>query len=230
MSNDPGGIERTDALSVNQVEPLTDHSREVFDEFGLDPFEAPDADVEENYDPLESYNVVMFKFNYKLDKYLLKPVAQGYNFIMPHIAQKGIHNGIRNIRFAPRMFNNLFQAKFKGAGIEMSRFLINSTVGIGGFFDPAKRFFNLDTPLEDTGQTLGVYGVPPGAYIVLPLFGPFTARDLIGYVGDVALDPFNWLVLPITEIDGAPWSSRTIRRPPLFDWGIKLWKSSISVR
>ena len=188
--------------AATSVEPLTNHSRDVFNEFGMDPFESPDAvqredydpmdepdvgpgedydpfdeaDVatEEDYDPFESYNVLMFEFNYRLDKYALKPIAQGYNYLMPNLVQEGINNAILNIRFTSRMFNNLFQAKYKGAGIEASRFLLNSTVGLGGFFDPAKSFFDLETPLEDTGQTFGAYGVPPGPYIVLPFLGPST--------------------------------------------------------
>ena len=75
--------------------------------------------------------------------------------------------------FVPRLMNNLFQAKFKGAGIEASRFLINSTMGVGGLFDPATYVFNLETPPEDAGQTLGVYGTNPGPYIVFPFLGPF---------------------------------------------------------
>lgn len=238
--------------AATSVEPLTDHSREVFAEFGHDPFEVPDAvrgvdfvqydepdagrgenfdpfdtadaSREEDYDPLEPYNALIFEFNYRLDKYALKPIAQGYNFLMPNIAQEGIRNAILNIRFAPRMLNNLFQAKFKGAGIEMSRFLLNSTVGIGGFFDPAKSFFDLETPLEDTGQTLGAYGVPPGAYIVLPFLGPSNVRDMVGFVGDVALDPFNWLVLPIIEIDGAPLVIDDNTTISLVRWGIQTVK------
>lgn len=172
----------------------------------FDPFaskEGVEAGIEE-YDPWEGYNVLAFEFNYKFDKYLLKPVAKGYNFVMPELAQRSISNFFDNLGFVHRLFNNVFQGKFKGAGIEGSRFLINTTLGIGGLFDPARHWFDLETPMEDTGQTLGWWGVGPGPYLVIPLLGSFTLRDGIGYIGDLALDPFNWFVLPIIKLNGAP--------------------------
>jgi len=187
-------------------ESISDHSEadEESDDAEFDPFATSETEELAEYDPLESYNVLVFEFNYKLDRYVLKPVATGYNFVVPNIVQKGIKNIIQNVRVVPRLFNNVFQAKFKGAGIELTRFLLNSTVGIAGFFDPAKRWFNLETPLEDTGQTLGAYGTPPGPYLVMPFLGSFTLRDGVGYVVDLFLDPFNWLVLPIIKISDAP--------------------------
>ncbi|HSV25617.1 MAG TPA: MlaA family lipoprotein, partial [Xanthobacteraceae bacterium] len=95
------------------------------------------------------------------------------------------------------------QGKLKGAGIEVGRFLINSTVGVAGFFDLAKKV-DLVTSEEDLGQTLGFYGVKPGPYLVLPMFPPFTVRDFVGYVGDVFLNPINWLVVPIIEVNNVP--------------------------
>ena len=91
----------------------------------------------------------------------------------------------------------------KGAGIEVGRFLVNATLGFAGFFDVAKDM-DLNTPEEDTGQTLGVYGVKPGPYLVLPLLPPFTVRDFAGFWGDIALNPINWLVAPIIEVEGIP--------------------------
>ena len=117
--------------------------------------------------------------------------------------QVGISNIFSNLRFAPRFLNNVFQGKLKGAGIEVGRFLINSTVGLAGFFDLAKHV-DLVTSEEDMGQTLGFYGVNPGPYLVLPLLPPFTVRDFVGYVGDVFLNPINWLVVPIIEVNNVP--------------------------
>ena len=122
---------------------------------------------------------------------------------MPDVVQVGVSNIFSNLRFAPRFLNNVFQGKLKGAGIEVGRFLINSTVGLAGFFDLATKV-NLVTPEEDLGQTLGFYGVKPGPYVVLPLLPPFTVRDFVGYVGDVFLNPINWLVVPIIEVDDVP--------------------------
>lgn len=173
------------------------------DEF-YDPFAKDDeARGEEDYDPWEPLNVKIFEFNRQLDKWVLKPVAQGYDFVVPDRLQLGIHNFFNNTRFAPRFFNNVFQGKLKGAGIEVGRFLINTTVGLAGFIDVAERM-NLTTPEEDAGQTLGFYGVGPGPYLVVPLLPPFTVRDFVGYFADIALNPINWLVLPIIEVDGVP--------------------------
>ena len=169
----------------------------------FDPFAEADEAGAEEYDPWEPFNTTMFEFNRQVDRFVLKPVAKGYNFIMPDLVQVGISNIFYNLRFPPRLFNNLFQGKLRGAGIEVGRFLINSTVGLGGFLDVAKDV-DLLTPEEDLGQTLGFYGLKPGPYLVLPFMQPFTVRDLIGYVGDVFLNPINWLVVPIIEVDGIP--------------------------
>jgi len=169
----------------------------------VDPFANADEGDGDEYDPWEPMNTNIFEFNRQVDRFVLKPVAKGYNFVVPDLVQVGISNIFSNLRFAPRFLNNVFQGKLKGAGIEVGRFLINSTVGLAGFFDLAKNV-DLVTPEEDMGQTLGFYGVNPGPYLVLPLLQPFTVRDFVGYVGDVFLNPINWLVLPIIEIDAIP--------------------------
>jgi phospholipid-binding lipoprotein MlaA len=169
----------------------------------LDPFAKVDEGDGDEYDPWEPMNTNIFEFNRQVDRFVLKPVAKGYNFIMPDLVQVGISNIFYNLRFAPRFLNNVFQGKVKGAGIEAGRFLVNSTVGLAGFFDVAKHV-NLVTPEEDLGQTLGFYGVKPGPYLMLPFLQPFTVRDFVGYVGDVFLNPINWLVVPIIEVEGIP--------------------------
>jgi phospholipid-binding lipoprotein MlaA len=199
--NSPGGKARPTQVAQASAGAGEEPPPEDFDPFASrDQGEA----VVEEYDPWEGYNVLAFEFNYKFDKYLLKPVAKGYNFIMPELAQRSISNFFDNLGVVHRLFNNVFQGKFKGAGIESSRFLINTTLGIGGLFDPARHWFELETPMEDTGQTLGTWGVKPGPYLVIPLLGSFTVRDGIGYIADLALDPFNWFVLPIIKLNGAP--------------------------
>ena len=170
----------------------------------FDPFAKPDTEGMEEYDPWESLNTKFFEFNRQLDRWILKPVAKGYNAVVPNVVQIGVSNVSYNSRVTPRLLNNLFQGKFKGAGIEAGRFLINTTVGIGGFFDVAQRF-NLTTPEEDTGQTLGFYGVKPGPYLMVPLLGPYTVRDLIGYGGDIVLNPIYWFIVPtMHNIDAIP--------------------------
>jgi phospholipid-binding lipoprotein MlaA len=153
------------------------------------------ADLEpDEYDPWEGFNEKTFEFNRRLDKYVLKPVAKGYNVIMPDELQIMISNGFDNISFVPRMVNSLLQGKVKGAGRELGRFLINTTVGVGGLFDPAKDVFGLVKSREDFGQTLGVYGVGPGPYVLMPLLEPLTVRDGIGKAVDGFMDPLSWFL------------------------------------
>lgn len=183
--------------AASKDQPLGGHANELFD-----PFAKADEDGEE-YDPWEPFNTLMFEFNRKVDKYALKPVAQGYNFIVPDFVQLGISNIFYNFRFPQRFLNNIFQGKLKGAGIEVGRFLLNTTVGYAGFIDLAKEI-DFVTPDEDFGQTLGFYGVKPGPYLVVPFLQPFTVRDFAGYVTDIFLNPINWLVAPIIEVEGVP--------------------------
>lgn len=141
------------------------------------------------YDPWEKFNEKMFEFNRRLDRYVLKPVAQVYNKIIPEPFQVAISNGFDNIAFVPRMVNSVLQGKWGGAGRELSRFLINSTAGIGGLFDPAKDYWGIRKSREDFGQTLGVWGAGPGPYVVVPFLEPLTVRDGIGKFVDTWLDP-----------------------------------------
>lgn len=168
-----------------------------------DPFAGADEGAGEEYDPWESMNVKIFEFNRQVDRFVLKPVAKGYNFLLPDWIQVGISNIYYNVRFPPRFLNNVFQGKFKGAGVEMGRFVVNSTLGGAGMIDVAKDM-GLETPEEDMGQTLGFYGVKPGPYLVLPFLPPFTVRDFTGFIGDIFLNPINWLVAPIIEVKHVP--------------------------
>lgn len=159
-----------------------------------DPVVPADGILEE-YDPWESFNEKMFSFNYNLDRYVLKPVAKGYNFIMPDRLQQMIDSGFDNLLVVQRVVNNLLQGRPLGATAELGRFLINSTLGIGGLFDIAKQEFNLQKTRADFGQTLGIWGVGPGPFLVLPLLPPLTVRDGIGTAVDGAMDPLSY-VLP----------------------------------
>jgi phospholipid-binding lipoprotein MlaA len=154
----------------------------------------PDTQVEE-YDPWERYNEKVFTFNYNFDKYLLKPVAKGYNFVMPDLFQQMIGNGFDNINVVPKLANNVMQWNWNGFATELGRFLINSTLGIGGLFDIAKQEFGLQKTQVDFGQTLGKWGLKPGPYLILPFLPPLTVRDGVGYGVDIAMDPLTY-VLP----------------------------------
>jgi phospholipid-binding lipoprotein MlaA len=153
----------------------------------------PDTSVEE-YDPWEPYNQVMFRFNYNVDRYVLKPAAKAYDFVMPDMFQQMIGNGFDNIKVVPKLANNLLQWNWKGFGTELGRFLINSTLGIGGLFDIARQEFGLQKTRADFGQTLGKWGLGPGPYVIVPLLPPLTVRDGIGYGVDVAMDPLTYLL------------------------------------
>jgi len=193
------------------------------EDLSYDPFEEPDTEVIEEYDPWESFNLLMFSFNYNFDKYLLKHIAKGYNYAVPDDLQQSIYNAFQNLRYPPRFFNNIFQGKFKGAGIETGRFLINTTLGVGGLFDPATIMFNLETPIEDFGQTLGAYGTNPGPYLVVPLIGPFTLRDAFGYTIDIFLNPINWFVFPIIKTDVIPQLVTDDLQIALAQFGLRSW-------
>lgn len=199
----PQGLSDARPVADQSPAPAPTPPPETQSDEPLDPFARADEGAGEEYDPWEPMNTNIFEFNRQVDRFVLKPVAKGYNFITPDLVQVGVSNFFYNIRFAPRFLNNVFQGKVKGAGIELGRFLINSTVGIAGFFDVAKKI-DLVTPEEDLGQTLGFYGVKPGPYLVVPFLPPFTVRDFAGYVGDVFLNPINWLVAPIIEVNNVP--------------------------
>jgi phospholipid-binding lipoprotein MlaA len=158
------------------------------------PEAAPAEDGDEIFDPWEPFNEKMFDLNLKLDRYVLKPVARVWKTVVPDPWQVMLSNGMDNLRFAPRFINNILQGKFAGAGREMSRFLINSTAGIGGLFDPAKDYWGIRPSNEDFGQTLGKWGAGPGPYLVLPVMPPTTVRDGVGMGVDTLLNPFGYFV------------------------------------
>jgi phospholipid-binding lipoprotein MlaA len=138
---------------------------------------------EKEIDPWESMNRSIFAFNETLDKYLLKPVARGYQFIMPDPAQRSVTNFISNIYEFNTIFNSLLQGRPGNAFHSGGRFVVNTTVGLLGFFDVASRM-ELDHRPADFGQTLAVWGVDSGPFLMAPLIGPRTVRSLTGYFVD----------------------------------------------
>jgi phospholipid-binding lipoprotein MlaA len=145
-------------------------------------------------DPLEGFNRAVFSVNDFLYSYLLKPVSYVYANLVVEDVRTGISNVFHNIHFPIRFVNCLLQGKMKKMGVETGRFLLNSTFGLGGLFDPADTLDALKKPSpEDFGQTLGHWGVGHGFYLVLPLLGPSSARDAAGFGVDVLLDPLTWL-------------------------------------
>lgn len=144
-------------------------------------------------DPIEPVNRPLFAVNEGVDRWLLEPVAVGWDFVLPDVVETGIWNFYRNLEMPMVFLNDLLQAKPVPAGWDLSRFAVNTTAGVAGFVDVASRL-GIPQNDEDFGQTLGRWGVPPGAYLVAPLLGPFTLRDFLAYPVDVAAQPHRWLV------------------------------------
>jgi len=152
-------------------------------------FEA--AEAEPVIDPLSGYNRVMTQINDKVYFWALKPVSQGYRAVVPEGGRLAVGHFFRNLLMPVRFVNNLLQLKLKQAGTELTRFIVNSTVGVLGFGDPAGDYFGLQAYPEDFGQTLGHYGIGSGFHIVLPLLGPSNLRDTFGLIPDYYLDPVS---------------------------------------
>ncbi len=165
--------------------PKTEEDTEEFEA----EFEA--EEINNVSDPLSGYNRAMTSFNDKVITYALNPVSEAYAYVIPRPFRLGVSNFIHNINFPIRLVNNLLQLKFQNSSDEIERFIINTTVGLGGLMDPAKN--HMETPIlphnEDFGQTLGHYGIGSGFHIVLPFFGPSNARDTIGITVDGYLSP-----------------------------------------
>lgn len=164
-------------------------------------------------DPLSFWNRGMFHFNDKLYFWLLKPVAKGYRAVIPRVVRTGVRNFFSNIFTPIRLTSCMLQGKVKAGGTELIRFVVNSTIGIAGVTDPAKKFLKLDISDEDLGQTLGSYGIGNGFYLVWPILGPSTLRDSVGMVGDRFLSPISY-VKPV-EASVAIWSYDRINETSL---------------
>lgn len=156
-----------------------------------------------NSDPLEVINRAIFEFNDLFFLYVMDPIATGYTALTPDPIEDGAENFFHNLKYPVRFVGNVLQAKFAEAWVETGRFAINTTLGIGGVLTPANAIEGLAAvPGEDVGQALGVWGINEGAYLVLPIFGPTNVRDLIGTLGDRAVNPF---VEPWTVLDEWEW-------------------------
>ena len=164
-------------------------------------------------DPLSFWNRAMFHFNDKLYFWVLKPVAKGYKVVIPGVVRTGVRNFFSNIFTPIRLTSCILQGKVKAGGTELIRFAVNSTIGIAGLTDPAKKYLKLDISDEDLGQTLGAYGIGNGFYLVWPVLGPSTLRDSVGLVGDRFLNPITY-VKPV-EASVAIWSYDKINETSL---------------
>ena len=167
-----------------------------------DPFGTPEEDIPELWDPFESHNRFMFNLNNALYDYFGKHVAKGYRFSVPYDVRVVIKNIITNGTMPVRLLSSLLQGDLDKSGRVIGRFLINSTVGLGGMFDVADQEFNIKPANENMTQTLGYYNVPSGPYLVLPILGPSSVRNLFGRTADVFVSPAFLLSAPFAVSSG----------------------------
>ncbi len=194
-ASEPGGSE-TDPFLDDDIEEGP-FGEEAFGDaaFEEDPFAEEGDGAPPISDPFERwYNRPVYVFNDHFYEYFMRPVAQTYRDILPEDLRIIIRNIFRNLLFPQRLIGSLFQGDFEKTGRVLSRTLINTTLGIGGMFEVADLEFGIKPVDEDFGQALGVWGIPSGPYIVLPILGPSSARDAFGRVVDTLLNPLFGLV------------------------------------
>jgi phospholipid-binding lipoprotein MlaA len=192
----------TPGMSLAQDETTAPETQDI---------DAEDIGDEEIYDPIEPVNRGIFWFNDKVDVYVLEPVAEAYEEVVPEDIQTGIGNFFTNLRYPQYLLSDLVQLKFEQSLVHTGRFVINSTVGLLGFIDVAKHI-GLENDKEDFGLALAYHGVPPGPYIVLPFLGPSNLRDTVGTIVDGAVHPFAILGYTVDEdwVDPVVYGGRAI--------------------
>lgn len=167
------------------------------DEYGFDPadeFASEEGEAPEQRDPWEGFNRAVYRFNDTADRWFLKPTAVTYRQVTPIFMQTGVSNFFSNLGEINNVLNNVLQWKWGQASNDTGRFLVNSTVGVVGLFDVAQHMGLERSDGEDLGQTLAVWGVPSGPYLVLPFLGPSSIRDGSGEV-------MEWYTNPLSYID-----------------------------
>jgi phospholipid-binding lipoprotein MlaA len=152
----------------------------------------PPGEKRDPRDPWERMNRATYKFNDGFDRAIAKPVAKAYVKVTPHVVQTGVSNFVDNLSYPVTIVNDLLQGKIKQTCQDTGRLLVNTTIGIGGLFDPASRM-GLDKNDEDFGQTLGKWGVHPGPYLVIPFLGFSDVRDGLGRVPDIYSNPTHYI-------------------------------------
>lgn len=150
-------------------------------------------------DPYEDINRKVYAFNMTVDEYVAEPVASAYKAVTPDVVQTGVNNFFVNLKTINTVINDVLQGKFQQSAEDSGRFLVNSTIGLGGLFDVATDM-GLEHHEEDFDQTFAVWGVPQGSYLVLPLLGPSTTRGIPGAVLDTAANPATYVGMPIQAL------------------------------
>ena len=174
----------------------------------------------EVYDPIEPWNRKVFWFNQKVDDYVLKPAADAYVFVTPQFARQGITNFFTNSLYPSTILNSFLQGKVGDGLTDSMRFVVNTTLGIGGLFDPATAM-GLPMNSEDFGQTLGVWGSGPGPYLELPVFGPSNLRDVFHFPVDWFMNVYPGVVQS-TAIEAGLTATNVINTRAQLDQAIEI--------
>lgn len=167
-------------------------------------------------DPLEPLNRATFALNDGIYNVVLRPISKGYTTVTPKVVRTGLDNFFDNAKYPVRLVNSGLQGKFRRAGHETEKFAVNTVTGFGGLVKQSDRLPHLaNIPAEDTGQTLATWGIGHGPYLVLPVLGPSSAREAVGYAGDYVLNPVNWGAFQSKEaLQYIPPGVNTIRSLP----------------
>jgi len=173
---------------VTQPDPLLGAADPLLDEEWDEWLVGPEI-----YDPLEKSNRVVFNFNQGLDRWFLTPLLKGYQFILPAPARRALRRVATNLNTPAYLVNHLLQGEFVDAAETLGAFVVNTTVGWGGLFEPSLEM-GWEHKHADFGQTLGFYGVGPGAYLIIPALGPTTARDGVGSIIDTMMQPLTYVI------------------------------------
>jgi phospholipid-binding lipoprotein MlaA len=181
--------------TTEEAAPLDDSLQNSLEEY--DPlFDDDEGALNQGFpDPIEPVNRGVFSVNTQIDRYVIEPITRGYRYIVPDAARRSIRNFLWNLDSAPVLLNDLFQLEWKDAAVTTSRLVINTTIGVAGFFDPATKW-GIERHESDFGQTLTLAGVGSGPYLVIPLLGPMNIRDGAGQVVDAFLRPTTYLLGP----------------------------------
>ena len=172
----------------------------AYDPLFDDGWPEDDTSAEEIPDPWEPVNRRTHQFNKEMDTWFLRPVTNVYGQSLPKQVKLSVMNFFENLGEPATFLNDLMQREWDDAAITFSRFLVNTTIGVAGFFDPARVIFDMDGHNSDFGQTLALAGVPTGPYVVLPLMGPNNLRDSTGLIVDLFIRPTFWLLGPTEYI------------------------------
>lgn len=171
------------------------------------PADDPEAVAEfrQNNDPIEPFNRVMYDVHQGIDTVVLEPVARGYRTVVPRPIRTGMRNVLGNLRAPVVLVNDMLQGEPRRAGDTLGRFLINSTLGLGGIFDVAEMQFGVPPRTNDFGLTFARWGIGEGPYLFVPVLGPSNPRDLTGFGAGLAADPFVWIGQGVT-LEALTWS------------------------